>query len=334
VLLFSVFGLSADYVLMALAPNVGWLFVGRTISGITAASFSTANAYIADITPPEQRASRFGLMGAAFGIGFIIGPTVGGLLGQIDPRLPFWAAAGLAFVNGLYGLFILPESLPKDRRAPFKIANASPLGSLRLFREHRGLAPLGVVMFFYFMGFQVLPSTSVLYTSFRYGWTVAIMGLMMGGVGLANIVVQVGIVKPFVKRFKERGALYTGVLFAAVGMFIYGAAPIGAIYWLGLPFYAMVGLVQPGVLGMMTRRIGPSEQGRLQGANASIMAAAGLIGPLLFTQVLKAVVPFGPSAMVAGAPFYLASALFFASFLVAAATRHASTADDPKPAIA
>ena len=321
VLLASVFGLSADYVLMALAPDVWWLFVGRTISGITAASFSTANAYIADITPPEQRAGRFGLMGAAFGIGFIIGPTLGGLLGQIDPRLPFWAAAALAFINGLYGLFILPESLPKSRRAPFRLANASPLGSLKLLTHHRGLVQLGMVMFLYFLGFQVLPSVSVLYTGFRYGWSTGTIGLLMGGVGLGNIVVQAGIVKPFVRRFKERGALYTGLLFAAAGMFVYGAAPNGAIYWLGLPLYAMVGLVQPGVQGMMTRRIGPMEQGRLQGANASIMAAAGLIGPLLFTQILRKIVPGGPHSWFAGAPFYLASLMFFLSLIMALATR-------------
>ena len=321
VLLASVFGLACDYVLMALAPNVAWLFVGRLISGITAASFSTANAYIADITPPEKRAASFGLMGAAFGIGFIIGPAVGGVLGQVDPRLPFWAAAALAFLNGMYGLFVLPESLPRERRAPFRLANASPLGSLTLLTSNPGLLQLGMVMFLYFLGFQVLPSTSVLYTGFRYGWTAGTMGLMFAGVGLGNIVVQGGVVKPFVKRFSERGALYAGLLFAAAGMFVYGASPIGLLFWGGVPLYAMVGLVQPGVQGMMTRRIGPSEQGRLQGANSSIMAMAGLVGPLLFTQVLGAVVRAGRTSPFAGAPFLLSSALFVAAFAMAVATR-------------
>ena len=326
VLLASVFGLGCDYVLMALAPNVAWLFVGRLISGITAASFSTANAYIADVTPPEKRAASFGLMGSAFGIGFIIGPALGGLLGQVDPRLPFWAAAGLAFLNFAYGFFILPESLPKEKRAPFRLANASPLGSLRLLTRYPGLLQLGMVMFLYFLGFQVLPSTAVLYTGFRYGWTAGTMGLMFAGVGLGNIVVQGGVVKPFVKRFKERGALYTGLLFAAAGMFVYGAAPIGMLFWGGVPLYAMVGLVQPGVQGMMTRRIGPSEQGRLQGANASIMAMAGLVGPLLFTQVLGAVVRAGRASPFAGAPFFLSSALFLAALTLALATRRTGEA--------
>ena len=330
VLLASIFGLCADYVLMALAPNVGWLFVGRIISGITAASFSTANAYIADITPPEERAASFGLMGAAFGIGFILGPALGGLLGQVDPRLPFWGAAALAFVNGLYGLFVLPESLPKARRAPFRLANASPLGSLRLLLHYPGLLQLGAVMFLYFLAFQPLQSVTVLYTGFRYGWRPGAMGLFLGGWGLGSILVQARLVKPMVKRFQERGALYIGLACAAAGMFVFGWAPTGLWFLAGLPLSALVGLVQPGVQGMMTRRIGPDEQGRLQGANASIMAMAGLIGPILATQIFRHFVTSGRHPLLAGAPFYLSTLLFLAAIGLALATR--STADEPDPA--
>ncbi len=326
VLLLSIFGLGADFVLMALAPNVAWLFVGRAISGITAASFSTANAYVADITAPKDRAASFGLLGTAFGVGFIIGPAMGGLLGQVDPRLPFWAAAGLAFTNGLYGLFVLPESLPKDRRAPFKLANASPIGSLQLLIRYPGLLQLGGVMFLYFLGFQALQSVTVLYTNFRFGWTPNAMGLCLGGIGLASIVVQAGVVRPFVKRFKERGALYTGLAFGVAGMFIYGWAPTGALFWLGVPVYGLVGLVQPGVQGMMTRRIGPNEQGRLQGANASIMALTGLIGPLLFTQIFHHLVAERRSPILAGAPYYLAALLFLAALSLALLTRRSGEA--------
>ncbi len=326
VLLLSIFGLGADFVLMALAPNVAWLFVGRAISGITAASFSTANAYVADITAPKDRAASFGLLGTAFGVGFIIGPALGGVLGQVDPRLPFWAAAGLAFTNGLYGLFVLPESLPKDRRARFKLANASPIGSLRLLVRYPGLLQLGGVMFLYFLGFQALQSVTVLYTNFRYGWTPNAMGLCLAGIGVASIVVQAGVVRPFVKRFKERGALFTGLAFGVAGMFIYGWAPNGALFWLGVPVYGLVGLVQPGVQGMMTRRIGPDEQGRLQGANASIMAVTGLIGPLLFTQIFHRLVANGHSPLLAGAPYYLAAALFLAELSLALAPRRSGEA--------
>ncbi len=331
VLLASIFGLGCDFVLMALAPNVAWLFVGRAISGITAASFSTANAYVADVTPPEDRAAKFGLLGTAFGVGFIIGPAMGGVLGQIDPRLPFWAAAGLSFANGMYGLFVLPESLPKDRRAPFRLAHASPLGSLRLLIAYPGLVQLGAVMFLYFLGFQALQSVTVLYTNFRYGWTPNAMGLCLGGIGLASLVVQGVVVKPFVRRFKERGALLAGLGFGVVGMFVYGWAPTGPLFWLGVPIYGLVGLVTPGVQGMMTRRIGTDEQGRLQGANSSIMAMAGLIGPVLFTQIFSRLVTPRRYPVLAGAPYYLAALLFMAALGLAMATRRARRSDAADP---
>ncbi len=323
VLLASIFGLGADYVLMALAPNLAWLFVGRVISGITAASFSTANAYIADITAPKDRAASYGLMGTAFGIGFIIGPALGGVFGQVNPRLPFWISAGLAFLNGLYGLFVLPESLPKERRAPFRLANANPLGSLKLLTSYPGLLQLGFVFFLYFLAFQPLQSVTVLYTSFRYHWSISAMGLFLGGIGLASIVVQSRLVRPVVRRFQERGALYIGLLFGAAGMFVYGWAPSGLWFWAGVPLYAIVGLVQPGVQGMMTRRIGPHEQGRLQGANSSIMAMTGLIGPILATQIFHRLVTQGHHPLLAGAPYYLSVLLFLSAFALALATRPA-----------
>ncbi len=170
VVLLSNFGLALDYVLMALAPSLIWLFVGRVISGITSASVSTAFAYIADITPPERRAAVFGKIGAAFGAGFILGPALGGLLGGIDPRLPFWVAAGLSFANALYGLLILPESLPPDRRSPFRWRSANPIGALHLLRSNRVLAGLSVANFFAQLAHVVLPSTFVLYATYRYGW--------------------------------------------------------------------------------------------------------------------------------------------------------------------
>ncbi len=210
VVLLSNFGLGADYVLMALAPSLSWLFVGRVISGITSASVSTAFAYIADITPAERRAAMFGKVGAAFGAGFIIGPAVGGLLGGLDPRLPFWVAAALSFANALYGLLILPESLTRDRRSPFRWKSANPLGALRLLRSNPMLARLSVVTFIGQLAHEVLPSTFVLYATYRYGWTTATVGLTLALVGICAMAVQGLAIGPIVTRFGEHRALLLG----------------------------------------------------------------------------------------------------------------------------
>jgi DHA1 family tetracycline resistance protein-like MFS transporter len=323
VLLVSIFGLGFDYVLMALAPTIGWLFVGRTISGITAASFSTANAYVADITPPEQRAKSFGLMGAAFGIGFVVGPALGGLLGHIDLRLPFWVSAGLALTNGLYGLFVLPESLPKERRAPFNPAKANPLGAFELLRSRPELLGLASVIFLFYLAHQVLQSTFVLYTGYRYHWGPGLVGLNLMGVGVGSIIVQTRVVGPFVKKFGERGALYTGLTAGAIGFLIYGTASTGVQFWCGLPIFALMGLVGPGYQGLTTRLVGPTEQGRLQGANSAVMAMAGLIGPLLFTRVFAWSISGGPGA---GTTVYLAAACLLAGLGLALGQRRLSPA--------
>src|SRR5438270_9826324 len=190
VVLLSNLGLALDYILMALAPSLAWLFIGRVISGITSASISTAFAYIADVTPPEKRAAVFGKIGAAFGAGFILGPAIGGLLGGMDPRLPFWVAAGLSFANALYGLLILPESLPPERRSPFHWKSANPMGALHLLRSDRVLAGLSVVNFLAQVAHVVLPSTFVLYTTYRYGWDPRTVGLTLAMVGICTMAVQ------------------------------------------------------------------------------------------------------------------------------------------------
>jgi MFS transporter, DHA1 family, tetracycline resistance protein len=317
ILLVSIFGLGFDYLLMANAPTIGWLFVGRMISGLTAASFSTANAYIADITPPEQRAKSFGMMGAAFGVGFTFGPALGGFLGHIDLRLPFWVAAGLALANGLYGLFVLPESLPKDRRAAFNPAKANPVGSFVLLRSHPQLLGLASVLFLYYLSHQVLQSTFVLYTTERYHWGPQMMGFNLMGVGIGNILVQSLVVGPFVRRFGERGALYTGLACGALGFLIYATATTSLQFWLGLPVFAFIGLVQPGYQGLMTRRVGPTEQGRLQGANSGLMAIAGIVGPLLFTGVFAWSIHSRGLFLGEGTAVYLASAFMVLGLIVA-----------------
>ena len=324
VLLVSIFGLGLDYILMALAPNLAWLFVGRIISGMTAASFSTANAYIADVTPPDKRAGAFGLLGTAFGVGFILGPLLGGMLGQYDPRWPFWAAAALALTNGLYGLFVLPESLPKDRRAPFVLKNANPLGSMRLYGSHRDLTTLAGVLFLFYLAHQVLQSSMVLYTTHRYGWTAATVGLSLAITGLGSIIVQSFVIRPFVRRFKERGALYFGLFCGSLGMAWYGTAPNGWLYWGGAPVFALMGLVGPGINGLMSRRVSPTEQGRLQGANAGLMAGAGLIGPILFTEVFAWSIRQRPE--LPGLALYLSSAFIAGALLLAWRTPRSAAA--------
>lgn len=317
VVLLSNLGLGLDYVLMALAPSVRWLLVGRMISGMFAASISTAYAYIADVTPAEQRAGRFGFLGAAFGFGFVIGPALGGYLGGIDQRLPFWVAAGLSLLNAAYGLFVLPESLPPERRDGFRLARANPIAALKLLGSHAELLGLSLVLVLMHLAHFALPSTMVLYASYRYHWDEPTVGLFLGAVGVFAIIVQGGMVRPVVKRFGERRAALTGIACGALGFLVYALAPNGRVLLIGVPVMALWGLAAPALQGLMSARLGASEQGKLQGANTSLMGIAGLIGPLLFTKVFAAAI--GPAAAVhlPGAAMLLAAGLMVAAFAMA-----------------
>jgi DHA1 family tetracycline resistance protein-like MFS transporter len=309
VLLISTLGLGLDYILMAVAPDLVWLFIGRVISGMTAATFSTAYAYIADVTSPQERAAAFGLVGAAFGIGFVLGPAIGGLMGDLDPRLPFWAAAVLSIANAAYGYFVLPESLPKERRMAFSWRRAHPLGSLRLLARHRELLGVAAVAFLYHFAHVVLPSVAVLYTSYRYGWDNKTMGLTLAAVGVASGVVQAGLIKPVMRRLGERATLIAGLLFGAAGFAIYGLASTGAGFWAGIPVLALWGLAGAAAMGIMSRLVNSSEQGQLQGANSSLMAVAGLFGPGVFSLVFARAIAPGSGWHLPGAPFLLAASL-------------------------
>ena len=316
VILLSNLGLGLDYLLMALAPSLSWLFVGRLISGITSASYSTAGAYIADVTPKEQRAAKFGMLGAAFGLGFVVGPAIGGWLGGISLRMPFYAAAGLSLSNALYGFFVLPESLPKEKRAPFVWSKANPVGSLALLRSHPRLLSLALVSFLAKVAHDSLPSVFVLYTDYRYHWSERTIGLCLAGVGVASTLVAALLVGPLVKRFGERRALLVGLLFGVLGFGVYGWAPTGGWFLVGIPLVAIWGLAGPAFQALMSRRIEPSAQGRLQGALASMSGITGMVGPLLFTQIFA----FGISSRAVhwpGAPFWASSLLLGASLLVA-----------------
>lgn len=316
VILISCAGLGLDFILMALAPTLWWLLVGRVISGITAASFSTAGAYITDVTPPEKRAASFGLIGAAFGAGFILGPALGGLLGAISPRLPFWASAIMALANVCWGLFVLPESLPKERRVPFSWKNANPLGALKLLRAHPMLTGLAGSYFLLNLAHGVLPSTTVLYMHYRYGWDTRAVGVLLAGVGISSLIVQGFLVKPMVKWLKERRAMALGLTFGAVGFAIYGLAPTGPTFWIGVPVMALWGIATPSLQTIMTRLVDPTEQGRLQGALASLVGLGSLIGPTMFTQTFAAFISTRADWGLPGAPFFLAAALVIAAMYV------------------
>jgi MFS transporter, DHA1 family, tetracycline resistance protein len=317
VILLSCLGLGLDFVFMALAPTLAWLFVGRVISGVTAATIATAGAYIADVSPPEKRAANYGMIGAAWGAGFIIGPALGGLLGQASPRLPFWAAAGLALVGVAYGFFVLPESLPPEKRTAFSWKKANPVGSLALLRSHHELFGLAAVNTFFLLAHHVLPSVWVLYTAYRYGWSTGMTGLALAGVGMGSILVQVFVVRRAVAAFGERTTLLLGLSFGAAGFAIWGLAPDTRTFWLGLPVFSLMGLVGPSVQALMTTRVQPTEQGQLQGANSSIMGLTGLIGPGLFTLTFAYFIGAGTRWHIPGASFLLAAILMLIALGVA-----------------
>jgi MFS transporter, DHA1 family, tetracycline resistance protein len=317
VVLLSNFGLGLDYLVMALAPSLAWLFVGRVISGITSSSFSTAGAYVADVTPPEDRAAKFGMLGAAFGLGFIVGPAVGGLLGAVNLRLPFWVAAGLSLANAAYGYFVLPESLPPERRVKSSWRMANPVGSLVMVRARPALVGLVVAAFLYYVAHEVWPSLFVLYSGYRYGWGERAVGLALAAVGVCQMLVAVFLVKAAVKRLGEWGTLLAGLGSGMLGSLAGGLATSGAWFALSIPFGGLMGLTMPALQSLMTARVGPTEQGRLQGVVSSVQGVAFMLGPVLFTQVFGRVI--GPRAVVQlpGAPYFVAAALLVGAMVAA-----------------
>jgi DHA1 family tetracycline resistance protein-like MFS transporter len=293
VLLISIAGLSLDFLVMTFAPTLTWLLLGRVLNGATAASFSTANAYVADVSTPERRARNFGWMSSAFSVGFLLGPALGGWLTKyplhlggfvLDGlRVPFLVAAVLCAVNWLYGLLVLPESLVPERRiAAFDWRRANPLASLKLLRSHHDLLPLATINFLFQLAQQVLPNIFVLYTQLRYHWSQSFLGLTFFITGALGILVQSFVVGPAVNRIGERGAVIAGAAAGLTGFVIYALAPNGWMYFIGMPVFALMGLMQPGLQGLMTRHVSASEQGRLQGANQSTGGIAAILGPIIF----------------------------------------------------
>lgn len=310
IILASNLGLGLDYFVMALAPSIGWLFLGRVIAGITAASISTAMAYISDVVAPEKRAGAFGMIGAAFGVGFILGPALGGLLGNSDPRLPFWVAGGLSLTNALYGFLFVPESLPRERRQPFTLRRANPVGSLVLLRSHPELFHLAMVQFIGYVAHEVF-AVWALYAIYRYAWTAGAVGLSLAIVGAMSVIISGGLVGFIVSRLGERRTLYIGQLFGGLGMIVAGVARSGGLFLGSIPIISIWGISGPAAQGMMTHRVSEREQGELQGAISSLRSVAVLIGPALFTFTFAYFINPNQPWHVPGAPWFLAGLLLF-----------------------
>lgn len=314
VVLASNLGLGLDYIFMALAPSLPFLFLGRLISGATAASVATANAYISDITPPEKRAGRFGMIGAAFGLGFILGPAIGGALGGYDLRLPFWAAAAFSLANFLYGAFILPESLPTEKRTPKIIwRSANVLGSVEFLRGQPTLTLLSAALFLSYLAHESLPALFVLYTQQRYNWDPGTTGWALAIVGISQTIVSGALVRPAVARLGERTTLTIALTCGALGLVAYAVAPTGALFMAAPPLIAMWGMANPSFQGLATRLAGVSEQGRLQGALGSLRGVSGMVGPLFFSQIFAFSLAAGAFT---GAGFFVAGLLLATSLTI------------------
>ncbi len=349
VILLSCAGLAADYVLMALAPNLWWLAVGRLVAGVTSSSFTTIYAYMADITEPEKRARAYGLIGAAFSGGFVLGPVLGGFLGEFGPRVPFWVAGALSGVAFLYGLFILPESLPLEKRMPFSWRRANPVGAMILLKRHAELAGLAVVNFLLYFAHHVFSAVFVLYAGLRYGWGPWQVGALLAMVGVLDMIVQGVLVGPASKRFGDRATMIFGLCGGAVGIALMGWAPTGVAFIIAMFPNALWGLAMPTLQSLMTRRVGESEQGQLQGANMSVASIAGVASPLFFGWIYSVSVGEGggraaawlserglPAVSAAadamlsepGLAFYLASAVLALGALIGFLTARRAERDE------
>ncbi len=324
IVLLSNLGLGLDYLIMAVAPSLVILFIGRLVSGITAASVTTAGAYIADVTAPERRAQAFGMLGAAFGAGFTLGPAIGGVLGSYDLRYPFYAAALMSLANFAYGFLVLPESLSLEKRRAFSWAKANPAGAFRFLAKARTLWGLGVVHFLSQLAHTALPSVYVLYAGYRYGWGPAEVGLLLAGIGIVAMIVQGGLVRPVVAWLGERGALLAGLLCGAFGMSWYGISWAGAMTWIGVPIDAFWGLFNATSQSLMTKRVDSREQGELQGAISSISAFSKILGPALFTSIFAMSINPDYGINLPGLTFWLASAILVSACIIAAAVTRKS----------
>jgi DHA1 family tetracycline resistance protein-like MFS transporter len=305
VLLISLFGFGLDYLFLALAPTIGWLFLGRVIAGITGASMTTASAYIADISTPEKRAQNFGLVGAAFGLGFIIGPVIGGVLGQFGSRVPFYAAAGLTLLNWLYGYFILPESLDPQHRRRFELRRANPVGSLVQLKRYPVIAGLVGCLIFIYVAAHATQSTWSFYTMEKFNWNEAWVGYSLGAIGLLVAIVQGGLIRWLNPKLGTRNSIYVGLSLYTLGFLLFAYAREGWMMFAILVPYCLGGIAGPAVQSIISGEVPPNEQGELQGALTSLVSATSIVGPPLMTQLFAYFTSAAAPVYFPGAPFLM-----------------------------
>lgn len=317
VILTSLFGSGVDYLVLAWAPTIGWLYLARIVSGVTAANFSAASAYIADVTPPEKRAAGFGMIGAAFGLGFIAGPAIGGLLGAHGLRVPFLVAAGITFLNWLYGAFVLPESLAPENRRPFTWASAHPLKAITALRRWPLVMGLTGTHFLSMVSGNIYPCLWVLYTGNRYGWNSRQVGLSLALVGVMAAIVQAGLAGRILKIIGERRGVFVGLLAMAIAMTFYGAATKGWMIYFVILIGSMAGIGSPATQSIISQAVPADEQGAVQGALNSITSVAGIIAPLLWTFLFSWGISPERTVHLPGLPFYGAGLLALAAAVLA-----------------
>ena len=310
IILISLFGFGLDYLLLAWAPSITWLFIARVLSGITGASITTASAYIADISTPEKRAQNFGMIGAAFGLGFIIGPFIGGVLGQYGDRIPFLFAAGLTMVNWLYGMFILPESLPADKRRKFEWSKANPVGSLLHLKKYPAVAGLIISLTLIYIGAHAVQSTWSYYTMEKFKWDSAMVGYSLAFVGLMIAIVQGGLIRVAIPKLGQSRALFTGLVMYTIGMFCFAFAGSTSFMFASCFVYCLGGIAGPALQGIISSHVPANEQGELQGALTSLMSATSIVGPPVMTNLFSFFSQSGGKVYFPGAPF-IAGAVFF-----------------------
>jgi MFS transporter, DHA1 family, tetracycline resistance protein len=327
VLLISLFGFGLDYLFLGFAPTIAWLFVGRILAGITGASFTTASAYIADISTPEKRAQNFGMIGAAFGLGFILGPLIGGLLGDFGPRVPFFAAAGLTFLNWLYGYFILPESLPKEKRRAYEWKRANPVGSLMHLNKYPVIAGLIASLVFVYIAAHATQSTWPYYTMEKFKWDEKMVGISLAVVGLLVAIVQGGLIRIINPKLGAKRSVYVGLLLYAIGFVLFAFASESWMMFLFLVPYCLGGIAGPALQGIISNQVPDTEQGELQGALSSLMSVTSIIGPPLMTFLFAHYTDHKGGTYFPGAPFIMAAILTVLSLLLA--MRSLSTYKNP-----
>ena len=316
VLLGSLLGLGIDYVFLALAPTLGWLVVGRFVAGITGASFSTAQAYLADVTPPERRSQAFGMVGAAFGVGFVLGPLLGGLAAQYGLRVPFWVAAGLSLLNFCYGLVAIPESLPPAQRRPFSWARANPVGALWHLSRYPAVLPLMLCIGLFYVAGHANQSASSYVGMARYGWGPQQIGFFLTYVGVLIAAAQGGLVRVVIAKLGQKGAAYFGFFWYCTGCVLLTFASQA---WMFYAFFAVqaLGFVSGAALqGYLSAQVPANEQGELQGASGSIVSLTGIIGPLLMLNVFAYFTSARAPVQLPGVPYLTAAALTLVSALV------------------